>query len=438
MGADHEALLRPIARTSWAGRALVALLLGVVAWGGYGYFLQLRDGLAVTGLGRPVYWGMYILNLVFFIGVSYGGTLASAVLRLVGAEWRRPITRAAEATTVCALLVGGPQPLIDLGRLDRARWILLHPQLRSPMLWDILSISAYLALSTLYLWLALVPDLAWLRDRGVGGPARRALYRVLAAGYRGAAAQRRRLDRALFVMAIVVIPVAVSAHTVLSWVPGLSLVPMWHSALFGPYFVLGAVFSGVATIIVALAIVRWVYRLDGYVQPRHFANLGFMLLALSAAWTYFTFAEHLTAFYGKLPEDLAVARDRVYGPHARLFWGMVLCCGVAPLLLGIRRLRTVAGTAIASLLVLVGMWVERFLILVPSQAHPRVHPGGATYAPSWVEWAELSASLAAFALLYIGFLKLFPVVSRWEVEEGPVLGAGEVRESALPRPVESA
>lgn len=415
--ADDDALLRPLQRTSWHGRAFVVLLLGILGLGVYVYYVQLRDGLQVTGLGRPMYWGMYIINLIFFIGVSYGGTLASAVLRVVGAEWRHPITRAAEATTVCALIVGGPQPLIDLGRVDRAQWILLHPQWKSPMLWDIVSISAYLGLSVIYFWLALVPDVAWLRDQRIGGRARRLLYTSLAIGYNGSARQHRRIEVALAVMAIVVIPVAVSAHTVLSWVPGLSLVPLWHSALFGPYFVLGAVFSGLATIILVLAIVRRAYRLEAYLTPRHFASLGLLLLALSAAWSYLTFADHLTAFYGRLPEELRVARDRVFGSYSTLFWGMVVGCGCAPLLLGLKRLRNVAGTVTVAVAVLVGMWIERFLILVPSEAHPRLLHQHVSYTPSWIEWAELGASVAAFVLLYIGFLKLFPVVSRWEIQQ---------------------
>jgi Ni/Fe-hydrogenase subunit HybB-like protein len=414
---DYEPILRPVDRAGRAFWPVVGALLAVIALGASAYATQLRHGLLVTGLSRPVFWGMYILNLIFFIGISYGGTLTSAVLRLVGAEWRRPVARAAEAATVCALLVGAPQPLLDLGRVDRAGWLLLHGKFSSPMLWDVISISTYLLVSAVYLWVALIPDVALLRDRGLGGPLRRALYRALAAGFSGSEPQIRRAQHAMAVLAVLAIPVAVSAHTVLSWVPGLSQKPMWHSALMGPYFVLGAIFSGIATILILLAVLRRVLHLEAFLLREHFEKLGLLMLAMACLWAYFTLAEHLTAAYGQKPDELVVLKEKLVGRYAVPFWIMVGCCFMAPLLLAFRRLRTIACTVAVSALVVVGMWIERFLILIPTEVNPRLRHAPACYFPTWVEWSELGASAAAFVLLLVLFSRLFPVISIWELRE---------------------
>jgi len=411
---SHEAIITPILTVGRQFRIWAVALAGVIAWALFAWIWQLSHGLGVTHLGRPVYWGLYITNFVFFIGVSHAGTLISAILRIVHAEWRRPITRMAEVITVLVLFFGVGNVLLDLGRPDRALNVILHPHFRSPLLWDVSSITVYLTCSTIYLYLPLIPDIAVLRDRTTGW--RHRLYQRLAIGWTGAPHQWHRLERAIAVMAILVIPVAVSVHTVVSWVFALTIQPMWHSSIFGPYFVVGAIFSGIAAIITAMVIVRKVYGLEEYLQPIHFNNLGILLLVMACLWLYFTFAEHLTTWYAQEPNELNVFNAKLFGRFAPLFWAMFGFCFVVPFaILANPRTRTVTGTLVASISVNLGMWLERFTIVVPSLSNPRAPVHTFVYAPSWVEWSLMAGCLAAFTLLYMGFTKLFPIVSIWEL-----------------------
>ncbi|MBI4477767.1 MAG: polysulfide reductase NrfD [Acidobacteria bacterium] len=419
---EHEAIVVPILQAGPSFRRWTAVLGAVVVWAVFAWVWQLTHGLGVTGLGRPIYWGLYITNFVFFIGVSHAGTLISAILRIVHAEWRRPITRMAEVITVLVLFFGVGNVLLDLGRPDRALNVIRHPHFRSPLLWDVMSISIYLTASSIYLYLPLIPDLAILRDRTTGW--RNRLYARLALGWTGTPAQWRRLERAISVMAILVIPIAVSVHTVVSWVFGMTIQPMWHSTIFGPYFVVGAIFSGIAAIITAMVIIRKVYRLEAYLQPIHFNNLGLLLLVMSCLWFYFTFAEYLTTWYGQEPEEMAVFMAKLTGPFAPYFWAMFAACFVVPFaILANPRTRTITGTLVASISVNIGMWLERFTIVVPSLSHPRAPIHTFNYIPSWVEWSLMAGCFAAFALLYMGFTKLFPIISIWEQEEADTASA---------------
>jgi Ni/Fe-hydrogenase subunit HybB-like protein len=425
---SEEVILKPILETG-RGTRLLAYLLGAVAlWGLFAWIWQLSQGLGVTGLGRPVYWGIYITNFVFFIGVSHAGTLISAILRLVHAEWRRSITRMAEVITVMVLFFGVGNVILDLGRPDRVLLVLRHPHFSSPLLWDVCSITVYLTASTIYLYLPLIPDIALLRERVSGF--RGKLYRLLALGWQGTEKQKRRLERAIAVMAVLVIPIAVSVHTVVSWVFAMTIQPMWHSTIFGPYFVVGAIFSGIAAIITAMVILRRAYHLETYLKPIHFNNLGVLLLVMALLWFYFTFAEYLTTWYGQEPTEMDVFRSKVEGPYAWLFWAMFLFCFLIPVgILCRQKTRTIAGTLIASISVNIGMWLERFTIVVPSLANPRMPIAGTAYAPSWVEWSLMAACFAGFGLLYLGFTKLFPIISIWEIREG----WEAVESDALPR-----
>jgi Ni/Fe-hydrogenase subunit HybB-like protein len=195
--------------------------------------------------------------------------------------------------------------------------------------------------------------------------------------------------------------------------------PMWHSAIFGPYFVVGAIFSGIAALILAMAIIRSVYGLQAYLKPIHFSYLGTLLLVMSLLWFYFTFSEYLVTFYGSEPVHMAVWWSKISGPFAPAFWTMVGCCLVVPfVVLSNRRTRTVKGTVLASVTVIVGMWLERWTIVVPSLSNPRLPGTEASYFPTWVEWSIFAGCLAAFGLLYMAFTKVFPIVSIWEIREG--------------------
>ncbi len=419
-------LLEPIMKVSLRFFALVVFLLAIVAWGVYGYIHQFRQGLGVTGLNQPISWGFYVTNFVFFIGISHAGTLISAILRICQAEWRRPITRMAEVITGMVLAIGALNILVDLGRPDRLLNVLRYGRLQSPLLWDATSLSAYFTASLVYLWLPMIPDIAIVRDSGIRG---HWIYRILAIGWRGTKKQQKVLNRGIAIMAIMVIPIAVSVHSVVSFVFSMTLQPMWHSTIFGPYFVAGAIFSGIAALVIAMVIVRKVYHFENYLKPVHFHNLGSLLLAMALVWSYFTFSEYLTSFYGNEPEEMQVFWLKFSGAYAPYFWAMVACNFVIPMaFLCFRKTHTIGKTLAASISICIGMWLERFIIVVPSLASPRLDYGPGVYFPTWVEWSETAGCFALFILLFALFSKVFPLISIWEIREARDEGMHEMSE----------
>jgi len=421
----REDLFRPLSRVS--GRYLFAIVIlflvgaaGLAAWG-----LQLHSGMGITGLQRPVFWGIYIVDFVFWIGISHAGTLISAILRLTGAAWRKPVTRAAEAITVFALIIGGMFPIIHLGRAWLFYWLLpypnsrmLWPNFRSPLLWDLTAIVTYVTGSVIYLYLPLIPDLAQLADHNT--PWRQGLYRALSLGWTGSDREWHALERAMKLMACIILAVAVSVHTVVAWDFAMAIAPMWHSTIFGPYFVTGAIFSGIAALILVMAIIRKLLHLEVYLTRHHFDRLAKLLLLMSLLWCYFTLAENLTVWYGNDPKEMAVFGARTRRHYAPYFWTMMFLNFVVPfVLLGIRRLRTIAGATVASVTVLIGMWIERFVIVVPTLANPRLPAASGFYTPTWVELAITAATFAAMAMLYMIFAKLFPMIAVWEFKPHP-------------------
>ena len=423
---DERMLLMPLVRTTRSFWRWAALMAAVTLWGGFAYVHQLNSGLAVTGLNTPEYWGIYIICFVFFIGISHAGTLISAILRVANAEWRRSITRSAEFITVLVIGFGAVQPILDLGRPDRVLNVVLHAQPFSPLLWDVMSIGLYFTASSIYLYVPMIPDLARIRDLGLRP---RLLYWFLAIGYRDTKESRETLEKIISVLAVAVIPIAVSVHTVIGWIFALTLRPMWHSAIFGPYFVMGAIFSGIAALIIAMAILRRVYNLGAYFKDIHFNNMGLLLLVMTVLWFYFTFAENLTVWYGGEEAELATLYSKLTGSFAVPFWLMVICCFVIPFALMARRAtRNVAGTTVASVAVVIGMWLERFNIVVPTSLHPRAGMTALHYMPSWVELSIMAGTLSGFVLVYMVATKFFPIVSIWEIKEGREKSVEEVSE----------
>jgi molybdopterin-containing oxidoreductase family membrane subunit len=436
---DERVLLRPLVHTTSSFYVTAGILGAIVLLGITAYVLQWRSGLGHTGLNRPEYWGIYIIDFVFFIGISHAGTLISAILRVSKAEWRRSITRSAEFITVLVLGFGAINPIIDLGRPDRLLNVVFHAHLRSPLLWDVMSIGLYLTASTIYLYIPMIPDLAIVRDAGIKAPW---FYRLLAAGYQDTPAQRARLERVIGVLAIAVIPIAISVHTIIGWIFAMTLRPMWHSTIFGPYFVMGAIYSGIAAILIAMVVLKRAYGLGDYFKPVHFDYMGRLLLVFGLLWFYFTFAEYLTAFYGKEPAEMRTFWAKVSGPFAVPFWLMVICCFVIPVgLMVLRSMRTPRGTLIAGIAVVIGMWLERFNIVVPTSVNPRWEMeslGHYSYLPSLVELSILAATFAGFVLLYMVATKFFPIVSVWEIKEGREQSVREVADRVggyLPEPI---
>jgi molybdopterin-containing oxidoreductase family membrane subunit len=308
-------------------------------------------------------------------------------------------------------------------------------RLQSPLLWDVTSISAYLMASTVYLYIPMIPDIALLRDRGVRP---RWFYRFLAWGWQGTPRQRKVLDRAVSILMVLVIPIAVSVHTVISYIFAMTLQPGWHSTIFGPYFVVGAIFSGIAALLMTMIVLRKIFHLERYLKRIHFDYLSRLLLVMSLLWFYFTFSEYLTAFFGDEPSERRVLLYKFTGEYAIFFWGMVACNFVIPVvILAFRRLRTISGIMIASIAVVIGMWLERLNIVVPSLANPRLQLPTGFYIPSIVEWAMFAGGIATFILGFVLFSRFFPLISIWEIEEGREASVAETTErleSYLPDP----
>jgi Ni/Fe-hydrogenase subunit HybB-like protein len=419
-GIIREDLFRPLSRAGarWFAVAILCLLTvigGLAAWG-----VQLRDGLGVTGLNRPVFWGLYIVDFVFWIGISHAGTLISAILRLTDAAWRKPVTRAAEAITLFALMIGGLFPIIHLGRAWFFYWLipypnsrLMWPNFRSPLLWDLTAIITYVTGSAIYLYLPLIPDMAQLAAHN--RPWRRKLYRMLSLGWTGSDREWHALEMAMKLNAVIILAVAVSVHTVVAWDFAMAIAPTWHSTIFGPYFVVGAIFSGIAALIIVMATLRRTLRLQNYLTNHHFDNMMKLLLLMSVLWFYFTMSEHLTIWYGNEPKEMTVFDQRTRGDFAFWFWLMVVVNFLIPLtLLGIRKLRRIETGVIASVGILVGMWLERYLIVIPTLTNPRLPAANSFYSPSWVELMITVATFAAMILLYLIFARLFPIIAVWE------------------------
>jgi len=430
-------LLRPLVQTSWRFYALVVFLGAIVATGIATWFYQMYMGFGMTGINMPVYWAFYITNFVFWIGISHAGTLISAILRLVNAGWRRPVTRCAEVITAFALMIGAMFPIIHLGRPWLFFWLLpypterqIWPNFRSPLVWDFFAISTYLPGSLLFLFLPMIPDFALIRDRATG--VRRRIYGVLALGWRGTTKQWHRLESAMQIMAVAIIPVAVSVHTIVSFDFSMAPVPMWHSTMFGPYFVTGAIFSGIAGLIIAMAALRRFLHLEAYLHPVHFQNLGKLLLMMSLLWAYFVFAERLTTWYGNDTAEMNVFYVTQRGSFAPLYWTMIVCNFVVPfVILSIKKLRTITGCVVASFGVCIGMWLERFLIVVPSLTHKFLPYTWGHYRPRPVEIIITIATFAAMTLLYTLFAKFVPIISIWELKAGEVVTAGSLAPSRL-------
>lgn len=413
-----EAALRPMLHAGRGFWVAVALTGTVVAIGAAAYAVQLGAGLGVTGLSDQVFWGLYEATLVSFIGFSYGGALVSAILRLVDASWRGPVTRIAEATALATLLVGALFPIIHLGRPERVWEILVQPQFNSPIVWDLVAIATYMVATIILFGLPLIADLAILRHAPAVGQRRRRIFGWLSFGWRGTARQRRTLDHALTAIAILIIPLAVVVHTVLSYAFSLTSRPGWHSTIFGPYFVIGAIYSGVAIVIVTSLAYRSAYHLRPWIDDQVIRKLGYVLVALGIAYAYATFTEITTEGYVSEVADANVLFALIFEHYSPLFWGFVVFGLVLPIgVVAIPRLRTARWIGVASAAVIATMYVKRFLIIVPSETQPSIGGAIATYAPSWVELAIAAGGAAGIVLLLLVIFRFVPVLAVHEIRE---------------------
>lgn len=420
----NQAVLQPMFHTGPGFWILVSILSAIVLWGLYAWGYLIYWGMGTAGINRPVYWGLFITTFVFWVGISHAGTMISAVLRLLKADWRRPITRGAEAMTAFALMMAGLYPLIHLGRVWKFYWMIPYPNNRfmwpnfqSPLMWDMVAIFTYLIGSTLYLYLALIPDMAMARDHT--DKWRYKLYRVLALGWRGTEAEWHKLHRALSIFSVAIIPIFLSVHSIVSWDFAVTIQPRWHSTIFAPYFVVGAVYSGLAALASILVIVRRGMRLEEFLRSEHFDSLGRLVMVAGMAWVYFWFAGFIVEWYGNEPIVRELLHEEITGNLAPLFY-LQMGANVIPILLLVsRKVRTTpALLLVTTLLVNVGMFTERALIVIGSLQRNSLPFNWGTYRPTWVEISIVAMTFAGFALLYTIFSRIIPFVPVWEIKEG--------------------
>lgn len=433
-GSGEKNLLNSIERINPLGRISIVLLAIVVFWGLFAYIFQITHGLGVTAMRDIVSWGLYIATFVFFIGISHAGTLMSAILRVTNAEWRRPLTRMAEVITVVALMMGGLMPIIDMGRPDRVWHLLIYGRIQSPLVWDVLCITTYLCGSMLFLYFPAIPDIALCRDRFARSPHvskfRKWIYRKLSLGWKGTTEQWRLLEKSMNIMTILIIPIAVSVHTVVSWIFATTLRPGWNSTIFGPYFVVGAIMSGTSALIIATWAFRKAYHLEEYITPYHFKRLGQILLAFIMLYAYFNINEYWVPAYKMATPESRLLDDLFYGSYSPLYWTLQIGSVLIPMLmLAFSFGRRLPWILVAAFLNVIGAWIKRYLIVIPTLQHPfapiqDLAPAWSNYFPTWVEWSIIVGSLAGFILVYILISRLVPIISIWEVEEGKKLQSG--------------
>jgi molybdopterin-containing oxidoreductase family membrane subunit len=415
----EEAAVRPMIqpgrRFGLVAGALALLVLA--AFVAYGY--QFTAGLAVAGYNDQAFWGVYEANLVTFIGVSYGGALVSAVLRLLHTEWRAPIARIAEAMALVTLLIGGSFAIVHLGNPLNVWRLVVSPRLSSPIVWDFYAVMTYLAATLIFLYLPLVPDLARLRDRPETSTRRRRIYGVLSLGWHGLPEQRKRLERAILVMSIVIIPLAITVHSVLAWAFSMTTRPGWHSTLFGPYFVIAALYSGVALVVVVLAGFRRAYRLQPYLGERHFVSLARIMVVLGAVYLYLTIADLLTAGYARTEDEALFVGALLQGSFAPEFWAWCVGGLLVPLVLGaslgfFSPRRQIPAAVLAAGLVVVGMGLKRLLIVIPSAELPQM---GTDWGSVGLTWVPVLITLGAIAAIPLGLMLAFRFVPILAIDE---------------------
>lgn len=416
-------ILQAMKSPGWRYYAILVVDLIVLAWGAYAWRYQVVHGMGVSGLNHPVMWGIYITNFVFWVGIAHSGTLISAILYLFRVRWRASIYRTAEAVTVFALFTAGLFPLIHLGRPWFFYWLLPYPQtgglwvnFRSPLVWDVFAVMTYMIISMLFFFTGLVPDLAVVRDRTSGW--RHRLYAFLAQGWQGTDRQWRHYKAAYLFMAALATPLVISVHSVVSWDFAQTIVPGWHSTIFAPYFVAGAIHSGLAMVIMLLIPLRRIYRLDAYITQTHLENLAKLIILTGVIVGYAYIVESYIAWYSNNLPEWQRFIYQIAGEYAVLFWIMILFNSLVPLLFFVKRIRTstpwLFGIAI---LINIGMWSERFVIIVTGLAHEYLPYSWGLYYPTWVDVSITLGSFAWFFFWFLLFIKLLPVISIVEVKE---------------------
>ena len=398
--------------------SIICLLIGAVAWG-----LMIVYGMGLSGLGSPVFWGVYITNFVFWVGIGHAGTLISAILFLFRAKWRNSINRSAEAMTVFAVITAGLFPLIHVGRIWFAPyWMAPIPNtnnlwvnFRSPLVWDIFAISTYLTVSLLFWYMGLIPDLASMRDRVTGF--KRGLFSFMSFGWTGTLRQWHHYEMGYALLAALATPLVLSVHSIVSWDFAMSVQPGWHTTIFPPYFVAGAILSGCSMVYSLILPLRHMFHMQGFIRKEHLESLIKLTLLTSTIVSYAYAVEFFIAWYSGNEYEWNIFRSRATGPYAFYFWVMVFCNCIFPLAFWSKRIRTNENICfVICTLVNVGMWFERYNIIVSSLAEDFLPGSWGHYEPSWTEMAITLGSFGWFFTWLLIFCRYFPLVSMSELK----------------------
>jgi len=412
--------LSPPGKTYWTAVALlfVGVLIGAGCW-----IYQIFTGIGVGGQNNPVHWGTYLINFVFWVGIAHSGTLISAILHLFRAGWRNPIARAAETMTVFAVCTAGLFPFIHLGRVWMVYYMLpfpnqrfLWPNFQSPLMFDVVAISTYLTVSSLFWYTGMLPDLAIIRDRSQG--VRRKIFTIISLGWTGEFEQWRHYARGYLFFAALATPLVISVHSVVSWDFALGVVPGWHTTIFAPYFVAGAIHSGLAMVVTLMIPLRKIFRLEALITMQVLEQVAktIVFTGLIVGFAYST--EVFMAWYSHNPIEMETFRYRAFGDYALEYWIMVSCNALIPLLFLFKKVRTsLPWLLIICLLVNVGMWYERFVIIIGSVAHDYLPYAWGLYRPTIIEYGILIGSFCLFFFLFVLFVKHMPSVSMTEMKE---------------------
>ncbi len=395
---------------------LLLMLLNVTL----GYLLI--KGVGIWGINIPIGWGFAIVNFVWWIGIGHAGTLISAILLLLRQQWRTSINRFAEAMTLFAVACAGMFPLLHMGRPWLFYWLMpypnpmwLWPQFRSPLVWDVFAVSTYATVSLLFWFVGLVPDLATLRDRARNRPAK-IIYGILAMGWRGSAVHWSRYETASILLAGLATPLVVSVHTVVSFDFSVAQVAGWHTTIFPPYFVAGAIYSGFAMVMTLAIPIRKFYNLEDFITMRHLGNMAKVMLATGLIVAYGYMMETFMAFYSGNQFDRFTIINRMTGPYAFFYWVLIACNIVIPQIMWLRSVRNnVAILFVISLVVNVGMWLERFVIVVISLHRDFLPSSWGMYYPTRWDWATYVGTIGLFLTLLFLFIRFLPVISIYEM-----------------------
>jgi len=422
-------LTRPTPREWYLGFG-VGLLLVLVLLGAATVLFTV--GVGIWGINIPVAWGFAIVNFVWWIGIGHAGTLISAILLLMRQKWRQSINRFAEAMTLFAVMCAGLFPLMHLGRPWFFYWLFpypstmwIQPQFRSPLVWDVFAVSTYFTVSLLFWYLGLIPDLATMRDRAKNRLVRIA-YAALAMGWRGSASHWFHYEMAYLLLAGVATPLVVSVHTVVSFDFAIAIVPGWHTTIFPPYFVAGAIYSGFAMVLTLAIPIRAVYGLQDFVTIRHLENMAKVMLATGLIVAYGYIIEAFMSFYSADTFERYMTLNRMLGPYRWAYWALILTNVIIPQSLWFKRVRTnVVSLFFVALVVNTGMWLERFVIIVTSLHRDFLPTSWGMYYPTIWDWATFLGTLGLFFTLLFLFIRLLPMISIFEMRG--LLPQAEVR-----------